>query len=126
MVLGFYFSMLHPISRQSPFRIERTTGLITLQSSSTINPGIFTVTIAATDDGIPQLTLRQNVSIYVTNVNERPTNIIMRNNKVGHCPCKRLFFLFKKTHLLNLIFLHLDSRKRTLRKRGRFLACRRS
>lgn len=77
-----YYSMLHPISRQSPFRIERTTGLITLQSSSTINPGIFTVTIAATDDGIPQLTLRQNVSIYVTNVNERPTNIIMRNNKI--------------------------------------------
>ena len=68
------------------FKIEATTGRIE-QVINKLNHEQYkeyNLTIRFTDSGTPQLSTKKDVNIVITNVNQRPTNILLDNEKVYH------------------------------------------
>ena len=43
---------------------------------------LYILTIKATDNGSPVYNISQNVTVFITNVNQPPTDIVLSNEKV--------------------------------------------
>ena len=66
------------------FSVQNMAGLLTVSGELDYErQSVYTVTVMSTDSGVPQLSITQNLTVYVTDVNEPPSKFLMAHQYVS-------------------------------------------